>query len=138
MENRSCQLDVTKVARALLHVFKARRTLEGTVDGAHSGVTKAVPARMLLLVILVQGQHLISRLVLRREMAATNHCLRIQNLPDAQLFDLLWREQTELNLLDGLERSGRGCEIEVRHGCTMGKRLRGKMTSYATGGSLWS
>lgn len=84
MEDGSGQLDVAKMSRADLDVLFARRARVHAVDGTELGVVETLFAG--LLVVLVHG-------------------LRVDDVHHAHGLDLLGREQPELDLLDGPERT---------------------------------
>jgi hypothetical protein len=67
--------------------------------------------------------------VLRAEIGATHHCLWVENLHDAHILDLFGREQTKLDLLDGLERRARIGELKISHGCGCSVVARFRMSS---------
>jgi hypothetical protein len=90
------ELDVTKVTGADLDVFLARRARVHAVNGAEPGVVEAVLARLRV------------RLV---------HGLREGDVAHAHRLDLLGREQSELDLLDGPERTFRLDGRTWRHDC---------------------
>ena len=52
MEDRSGQLNVTKVAGTLLHVFVAGGAVKVAIDGPHARITKAICSRVLLRFVL--------------------------------------------------------------------------------------
>lgn len=110
VKNRRGQLDVAKVARADLDVLLARRARVHAVDGAELGVVEALLARLLLLLV---------------------HGLGVDDVDDAHGLDLLGREQAELDLLDGPERTFRHCWRAGRHvgGVDGGVRVGGSLKS---------
>ena len=76
------QLDVTEMTRAFVHAFTASSTLELTVNGTETWVVQAI----------LPG--------LRPGFV---HGLRILDSADGHVLDLLRREETKLDLFDGLE-----------------------------------
>lgn len=83
MEDRLRELDVPEVARTIVWYLVTRRAPRTAVDGAKLGVVQALLAwRMPLLV----------------------HRLRVLNVADGHVLDLLWGEEAELDLLHRLER----------------------------------
>jgi len=79
VEDGRGKLNVAKVARADLYVLLARGARVHAVNGAETGVIKALVARLLLLLV---------------------HGLGVHDVDDAHGLDLLGREQAELDLLD--------------------------------------
>src|SRR5690242_20358123 len=84
MEDGSGQLDVAKMPRANLDVLLASCARVHAVNSAELRVVETLFAR--LLVVLVHG-------------------LRVDDVHHAHAFDLLGGEQSELDLLDGPERT---------------------------------
>jgi hypothetical protein len=52
VEDRRSELDVTKMSRALCHVFAARSALDSAIDGAEVGIIQAAFSRLLALLVL--------------------------------------------------------------------------------------
>ena len=94
MVDRFCELDVTEMARTLRHVLRARLALELSVDRAEERVVETTVAWL---------------------HSALIHRLRVEDMRDTHVFDLLRRQETELDLLDRLERRTGVREVEVRH-----------------------
>jgi hypothetical protein len=86
VENRCGELNVTKVTGADLDILLARRARVHAVNGAEPRVVESILARLRV------------RLV---------HGLREEDVAHAHGLDLLGREQTKLDLLDGPERTFR-------------------------------
>ena len=84
MEHGHGQLDVAKVTWAGLHVFFARGAREHAVDAAEARVTETILEGLLLLVV---------------------ESVRVDDIADGHGLDLLGREETELDLLDGAQRA---------------------------------
>lgn len=83
MEDRLSQLDVAKVPRAFGHVLSARLALELAIDGAESRIIQAKFAGLCLLGV---------------------HRLGVLDVRDTHRLDLLRRQESELDLLDRLDR----------------------------------
>jgi len=96
--DRFRQLDMTKVTRALRHVLAARLAFELPIYGAEQRVVETAITRL---------------------HSALVHRLGVEDVGHTHILDLLRRQETELNLLDRLQRRTRVREIEVRHlyGC---------------------
>lgn len=84
MENGNCQLDVPKMSRALLLTLATGSTSQVTIDSAEFGVEQAA---------------------LPRPMSLFIHGLGILHVHHAHPLDLIRREESELDLLYGLEGS---------------------------------
>jgi hypothetical protein len=102
------QLDVTKVTGAGLDIFLARGARVHAVDSAELGVIETLLTRFLLLLV---------------------HGLRVDDVDDTHGLDLLGREQPELDLLDGPERTFRHLGRARRHagGSERVLRVRGSL-----------
>lgn len=100
VEDRLSKLDMTEMTRAFGHIFGTRLALELAVDGAEAGIVQAELAWLCLLGV---------------------HRLRILDMRDAHRLDLLRRQESELDLLDRLDRRIRVGKVEVRH---LEKRIR--------------
>lgn len=91
MEDRLRELDVPKVARTILRHLATRPTLRAAIDGTEFGIVQTLLARCVALLI---------------------HRLRVLDVADGHVLDLLWREQAELDLLHILDgRAGEGEDV---------------------------
>lgn len=97
MEHRNGKFNVAKMSGTFGHVLAASRALECAVDAAQLGVVQTPLAWLLALFV---------------------HCLGILDVANTHIFCFLRREETELNLLNRLERRLRVGETWCcRHGC---------------------
>jgi hypothetical protein len=103
VEDGRGELNVSEMARAHLDVLLARRARVHAVNRAQSRVVEAVFTRLLVLLV---------------------HGLGVEDVDNAHGLDLLGREQAELDLLDGPERTFRLGWRTGRHdgGCLGGGR----------------
>lgn len=92
--DRLCQLDMTKVARALGHVLGAGLALELSVDRTKQRVVETSLARF---------------------RSGLIHGLGVYDVANTHALDLLGRKESELDLLYDLERRTGVREIKVRH-----------------------
>lgn len=83
MEHRNGKFNVAKMSGTFGHVLAASRALECAVDAAQLGVVQSPLAWLLALFV---------------------HCLGILDVANTHIFCFLRREETELNLLNRLER----------------------------------
>ncbi len=90
VEDRFSELNVTEMARTLRHILGASLALELPIDGTEKRVVQTTVARL--------GSRLI-------------HSLRINNVGDTHVLDLLRREESKLDLLNRLERRTRVREV---------------------------
>jgi len=106
MEHRRRKLYVAEVARAFSHVLVASRALEGTIDRAKTRIIQALFPRSLLLLILLSSFSIsiMGPKVQRNAQDRTYHCLRILDMSYAHILDLLWREKSKLDFLNGAQR----------------------------------
>lgn len=96
MEDRHSELNVPEVARTLDHALAASSAFVRTIDRAKLGIVQTLFTWPLPLLV---------------------HGLRILDVAYAHVLRLFRREESELNLLDRLERRRRVRKCEVRHGC---------------------
>lgn len=82
------------MARAITHGLGTSLAFEASVDGTKKGIVEATITWL---------------------RASFIHCLRIQNVANAHVFDLLGRHETELDLFDRLERCARERGVIIRH-----------------------
>ena len=82
VKDRHSEFDVPEMARTLCHALLAGRTPVSAVDGAQLGVVQPFLARSLPLLV---------------------HRLRVLDVADAHVLDLLRREEAELDLLHRLQ-----------------------------------
>lgn len=108
MKDGGGELNVTKVARADLDVLFARRARVHAIDSAELGIVKTLFARFLLLFV---------------------HSLRVDDMDYAHGLDFFGREQPELDLLDGPERT-------FRHGRRAGRHVDGRRSVVRVRASL--
>lgn len=105
------QLNVTKMTRTLLHVLTARGAVHATVNRAELGVVQAAFARPLLLLIL---RSRVSHTQITKYTHAY-HGLRVDDVSNAHVLNLIWRHESKLDFLDALERRARRRKVKVRH-----------------------
>jgi len=86
VEDRHCELDVTKVTRTLLLALAACSAHLASIDGSEFWVVQASLARSMALLV---------------------HSLWILDMTDTHALDLFGREESKLDLLHRLERSAR-------------------------------
>jgi hypothetical protein len=97
VEHRNSKFNVAEMSGTLGHVLAASRALESAVDAAELWVVQTPLAWPLALFV---------------------HCLGILDVANTHVFCFLRREETELNLLNRLERRLRVGEARCcRHGC---------------------
>lgn len=94
MEDRLSQLDVAKVTRTFGHVLSARLALELAVDRAESRIVQAKFTGLRFLGV---------------------HRLGVLDVRDAHRLDFIRRQESELDLLDRLNRRIRVRKVKVRH-----------------------
>jgi hypothetical protein len=96
VEDGHGELNVTKVTGALEHVFTASTASNRAIDGTQLGVVQALFSRTHPLLV---------------------HGLWVLDVTHTHVFDLLGREETKLDLLNGLQRSaGIGKRVDVHGG----------------------
>ena len=94
VKDRLRQLDVAKVTRTLGHILIAGSTLELAIDGTQARVVQSSVSRLQLALV---------------------HRLRVQDVSDAHILDLLRRQESKLDLLDCAQRRIAVREVEVGH-----------------------
>jgi len=94
VKNRCSEFDVSEMSRALVHGLVTCRALERAVDRAEPGVIESLLAWSHFLLV---------------------HSLWVFDMTNADIFDLVWGQKAELNLLYGAQGRTRVSEVEVCH-----------------------
>ena len=96
VENRGSKFDVTEMTWTFKHILSAGTTAKRSVDSAEFRIVEALFTRPVTLLV---------------------HCLRVLNVANAHVLNLLRRQKSELDLLHRLQRSaGIRERVKVRHG----------------------
>lgn len=118
MVDRYGQLNGSKMTRTFSHVFLASGTFEVAIDRTQMRVVETFlsrsKTRFILQVYDVRNVlHVMA--ICRVQRVDTDHSLRIFDRYYSHSINLLFREETKLDLFDGAQFRARMREVEIRH-----------------------
>ena len=111
------QLDDSEVTRTLGHVLFAGGTFEIAINSTQMRIVQTFFSRSKTRFILqfYDVRNMLQVTPLQSPWSGTDHSLRIFNGDDSHSINLLFREETKLDLLDGAQFRARMREVEIRH-----------------------